>query len=111
MTSFEMIALVLLAMTGLAIVVGAFLRNKVKEKELVDSERIFSFWAAMGPFKSGQDSANAMRAAHQAILGPRKASKVEEGLSKHAAAFDSNPKFWEQTRKETLQNSDQPPKK
>ncbi len=57
-------------------------------------------WAALGPFKSGKDSASALNYAYMAIMGPEEAEKISQEVSLHAVAYKSNPEKWEKVRQE-----------
>lgn len=62
------------------------------------ARQVFPVWAVQGPFNSGEESAAAMRKAYIAVLGPEDGATKEDILNQHVAAFDKNPKAWEELR-------------
>ncbi|PCH62949.1 MAG: hypothetical protein COC09_06865 [Gammaproteobacteria bacterium] len=94
MTNLQVVALILLVLAVLAAFL--WLRRNVTEP----LRRMFPVWAALRPFDSGEKSAAAMRYASMAVYGEKevKNTGMMEEISKHAAAYDSNPAAWEQTR-------------
>lgn len=55
-------------------------------------------WAALGPYKSGVESARALRAAYQAVLGSDVHVSIERALKEHSKQFDEDPDKWEGIR-------------
>ena len=61
--------------------------------------RVMSIWAALGPFRSGWESAEAMKCAWIAVLGSVGEPNL---LDKHADSYDAHPHLWESIRAEKL---------
>jgi hypothetical protein len=64
------------------------------------ANQVFPVWAAQGPFKSGAQSAAAMRNAYLAVLGPGEAEAMAEAIAGHALVYDRDPAEWEKTRQD-----------
>ncbi len=62
-------------------------------------DQVMSIWAALGPFRNGFESAEAMKCAWIAVLGSVGESRL---LDKHADSFDAHPHRWESIRAEVL---------
>ena len=62
--------------------------------------QVMSIWAALGPFRNGFESAEAMKCAWIAVLGSVSEPRL---LIKHADSFDAHPRQWESIRAEILE--------
>jgi len=67
---------------------------------------VLSVWAGLGPFKSGVESANAVKSAHISIYGLEIPSELQEGFIGHQAAYDLDPDGWEDIRQKYLTGND-----
>ncbi len=62
-------------------------------------DRVMSIWAALGPFRNGWESAEALKCAWIAVLG---AVGQPNLLDQHADSYDAHPRRWESIRAENL---------
>jgi hypothetical protein len=84
-------------------------RTAPSEVKLLSAQimmQIFPVWAAQGPFKTGKQSAAAMRRAIQASRGPAEVEETQVEIEKHEIAFDAKPEAWERIRTNALQDGD-----
>ncbi len=107
MTSLQVAVLILIATAVLAALLWQWYRAHIFKRASGLARRVFPVWAAQGPFDSGEESAAAMRYAYLAVFGSEEAEKrgMVEAISKHAAAYDSNPAAWEQNRQQAMQSA------
>ena len=107
MTSLQVAALILLVVAVLAALLWQWYRSHIFKRASGLARRVFPVWAAQGPFNSGEESASAMRHAYLAVFGAEEAEKMgmAGAISKHAAAYDSDPEAWEQNRQEAIRSS------
>jgi len=107
MTSLQVAVLILIVTAALAALLWQWYRSHIFKRASGLARRVFPVWAAQGPFDSGEKSAAAMRYAYLAVFGAEEAEKrgMVEAISKHAAAYDSNPAAWEQNRQQAMQSA------
>jgi hypothetical protein len=92
----------------IAAVVGYAVYSLRKKRISEAVERILvevnAVWAIQGPFKSGEESARAMKIATIAVRGAESINvkPTAEALAKHAAFFDSQTQSWESLRQDYL---------
>lgn len=70
------------------------------------ARQVFPVWAAQGPFRSGAESAAAMRKAWLAVFGPEQTGKMADAIKQHETAYDEHPETWEKTRRATADAAD-----
>ena len=90
------ILIVSICIVGLIIIAFySYKRFTINRAGQLTSE-IYAVWAAQGPFKSGEDSAKAMKYAHAAVRGIETTNEpiFVEARQKHSEAYNANPKRW-----------------
>lgn len=107
MTSLQVAALILLVVVVLVALLWQWYRSHIFKRASGLARRVFPVWAAQGPFDTGEESAATMRYAYLAVFGAEEAEKMgmAGAISKHAAAYDSDPEAWEQNRQEAIQSA------
>ena len=107
MTTNETLLVFVLAIAVVAILLRSWFASRGRDRGSNIAREVLAVWAVKGPFKSGEQSAAAMRYAHIDVLGPEGAESFVETIAKHAVAFDNEPDEWEQVRHEYLEIAEQ----
>jgi len=98
------ILFVIICIVGLIIIAFYSYKRFTTNRAAQLTTEIYAVWAAQGPFKSGDESAKAMKYAHAAVRGIETIDEpiIIEAIQKHSEAYNANPKRWESIRQEAL---------
>lgn len=83
-------------------------RVKMWQKAQARGRVVSMVWARQGPFRSGEDSAAAMRRAFLAVFGPEQAEQMgmSVALAGHVETYDADPETCERNRQQAAELSD-----
>jgi hypothetical protein len=98
----EMLVVALIAAVVLIISIRKWIKSRALKIASENAKVLFPVWAIQGPFKSGEQSGNALLYAHMAISGPELPEKTLEAARLHSAAYDDDPETWEENRNDAL---------
>lgn len=83
-------------------------RVKMWQEAQGRAQVVLAVWARQGPFRSGEDSAAAMRRAYLAVFGSEQAEQMgmSKALSGHVETYDADPETCERNRQQAAELSD-----
>ena len=66
---------------------------------------VFPIWAALGPFKSGLESSQALKAAYSVVMSSSEAESSNHMFIEHQISYEEDPDHWEEARLNFLSDS------